>query len=202
MTNTAVSDPIFALVMAAGSSSRFGATKLLAELGSKPLVRRALDSAARACGRRTVLVLGHDWRAVSAAAGPALAFSVYNDRYGEGLGTSISAGVRAVAHVAQGAIVMLADQPFVTDEHLRRLAAEQAHGDRHIVATSFAGSIGPPVLFPRAAFDSLLGLDGDAGAQRVLRDPGFVLTSVEFEPAAVDVDTPADLRRISRNARS
>lgn len=202
MARSGISDPIFALVMAAGSSSRFGATKLLVELDGKPLVRRALEAAVGACGRRALLVLGHDWRAVWSAAGPPLAFGTFNDRYAEGLGTSIAAGVRAVAHVARGAIVMLADQPFVTGEHLQRLVTAQADGDRNIVATSFAGSIGPPVLFPRAAFDALLGLDGDDGARSVLDDPQFDLASVAFEPAAVDVDTPADLRRISRNARS
>jgi molybdenum cofactor cytidylyltransferase len=202
MASSGNSGSIFALVMAAGSSSRFGATKLLAELDGRPLVHRALEAAASACGRRTLLVLGHDWRAVWSAAGPPLAFGAFNDRYAQGLGTSIAAGVRAVAHVAQGAIVMLADQPLVTGEHLERLVSAQAGSDRKTVATSFAGSIGPPVLFPRAAFDALLELDGDDGARRLLDDPRFELDCVAFEPAAVDVDTPADLRRISRSARS
>ncbi len=34
---------------------------------------------------------------------------------------------------------------------------------------------------------------GDAGARALFRDSRFTLKSIEFEDAAIDIDTPADL---------
>ena len=48
--------PVFAVVLAAGSSSRFGSTKQLAEINGTPLVQQALNLAIEVCGDKTVLV--------------------------------------------------------------------------------------------------------------------------------------------------
>ena len=55
---------LFAIVLAAGSSSRFGSCKQLAEYRGQPLVRYAVRAAESVCGSNTVLVAGDDWQAV------------------------------------------------------------------------------------------------------------------------------------------
>ena len=52
------------------------------------------------------------------------------------------------------------------------------------------------MILPRDTFDDLVRLDGDRGANRLLEDRRFVVETVPFEPAAVDVDTPADLESL------
>jgi molybdenum cofactor cytidylyltransferase len=201
-----VTDPatnfVFAAVMAAGSASRFGSSKQLAELDGTPLVQRALDIAAAACDRQTALVVGHNWEAVIAVCDPLPDFFVCNDDYGVGFGTSIAQAVRSLQHVAHAIIVLLADQPLITAEHLRALQTAWSGAENEIVATAYAGTTGTPVLFPRACFKDLAILDGDVGARQLLSDRRFHVKTIAFEPAAADVDTPEDLRRISRNARS
>ena len=64
-------------------------------------------------------------------------------------------------------------------------------------ATAFAETRGPPVLFPRGAFDLLEKLTGDDGARAVLSDPRFTVHTVRFEDAAIDVDTPDDFAALS-----
>ena len=61
MPNNPRSANVFALVLAAGSSTRFGTTKQTIEIDGVPLVKFALSAAADACGDRTILVTGHDW---------------------------------------------------------------------------------------------------------------------------------------------
>lgn len=187
---------MFALVLAAGRASRFGSTKLVEPVDGTPLARRAIGAANEVCGDRTTIVVGHDWRTVTDTAGPTTGFMVYNDRYDDGIGTSIALGAISLRHVASAIIVMLADQPLITADHLRALIHTWSGADDEIVVTSFADSMGPPVLFPRACFKDMTMLDGDAGAKQLLHDTRFTLANVRFEPAAVDIDTPDDLTNL------
>ncbi len=89
-----------------------------------------------------------------------------------------------------------ADQPLITTEHLRALEAAWSGADVEIVATAFADTLGPPVLFPSGCFDDLIGLRGDAGAKRLLEDARYSVKQVAFAGAAIDIDTPEDLERL------
>ena len=187
---------IFAIVLAAGSSRRFGSTKQLEPVGGQPLVRAAADLGFETCGHHTVLVVGHDWRAVAAAARGDSGYLVRNERHEDGLGTSISLAVRCVAHAASAILLLLADQPLITAQHLASLCGAWSGADDEIIATAFAGTKGPPVLFPRATFGDLARLEGDQGAQRLLSDDRYRIRTVIFEPAVTDIDTRDDLTRL------
>ena len=112
---------VFAAVLAAGLSSRFGATKQVAELGGVPLVVRAVDTAATVCDGRVITVIGHDWLSVLASVQSRSGFVVQNEDYEHGLGTSIAAAARACRGRADALLVLLADQPLVTAHHLQSL---------------------------------------------------------------------------------
>ena len=187
---------IFGVVLAAGSATRFGATKQLADLDGVPLVQRATGTAAEACGDRTLLVLGHDWRAVADACDPLRGFMVVNDDYAAGLGTSIACAVRAVQHVADAVVLLLADQPLISAAHVRSLCSTWSGAADEIVATSYAETVGVPALFGRACFGELASLGGDTGAKQVIASGRFEVQSVAFEPAAADIDTPEDLAKL------
>jgi len=184
---------IVALVLAAGSARRFGSSKQLAEFDGMPLARRALEVAADVFGDRTMLVVGHDWQAVSQSCSPLPGFLLMNDCHERGLGSSIACATRSVRHAAQAVIVILADQPLVTAEHLRNLRDSWSGADDEIVATGFGNTAGAPVLFPGSCFDDLAQLQGDKGGQHLLSDKRFTVRKVVFEPAAVDIDTRAAL---------
>ena len=188
---------IFAAVLAAGVASRFGSTKQLVELHGVPLVRHATESASRVCGDRVVTVLGHDWPDVLVALGSESGFVVLNDNYREGMGTSIAAAARACTSLADALIVVLADQPLVGAEHLQALVDRWSGASDEVVASSYADTNGPPVLFASDTFATLCSLRGDAGARAVLSDSRFRLSSVPFEPASVDIDTTADLAALT-----
>lgn len=185
---------IHAVVLAAGASRRFGNTKQLAEIEGEPLVTRALDTAGRVFGDRLTLVLGHDWRPILEACSPAQGFVVINEQHARGLGTSIARGVRAVCHAADAVVVLLADQPLVSAAHLGALCAAWSGKADEIVASAYAGTVGPPALFPPAAFDALADLGGDRGARRLFADERFTVRTVACEAAGVDIDSPEDLQ--------
>ena len=202
MVTNESNNSVYAIVLAAGSAVRFGSTKQLAELDEISLARRATTLAANSCDSRSVLVLGHDWEAVLDACTPLPGFLIINDKYEDGIGTSIALAVQSIRQVAKAVLVLLADQPLITAVHVAALIDEWSGDDREIVATSYADTTGVPALLPAACFDKLAALDGDQGARALLNDSQFNVRKIVFEDAAVDIDTAADLARISRNARN
>lgn len=184
---------VFAVVLAAGSSSRFGSTKQAVTLNDVSLVQRALETASRACNGRVVTVIGHDYSSVLAAMNADSGFVIVNEDYQQGLGSSIAAAARACRIGADALLLLLADQALVTSDHLFALLDNWSGSDSEIVASAYDDTQGPPVLLPRATFDDLCQLSGDTGARALFRDDRFQLKTVRFEAAAIDIDTPADL---------
>lgn len=187
---------VFAIVLGAGQASRFGSTKQLAAVGDGTMISRAVEAAAGACGDHTIVVIGHESTAVAKGCEGSPGFLLVNDKHVDGIGTSIAAAVRGIRHLADAILVTLADQPLVTAAHLGAVVESWSGSADEIIATAFAGTSGPPVLFGSGCFDELANLQGDNGGRRLLSDPRYSVKLVEFEAAAIDVDTPEDLRRI------
>lgn len=187
---------IHALVLAAGQSQRYGSSKLLHELHGMPLLRHALAAAQDACPGRVCLVTGHASEDIADAASGLADQLVLNTEYRTGIGSSIAKGISHLREEAAGVIVILADQPLVTAAHIGGLIGRWDGDPDAIVATRFSGVDGPPVLFGQSHFGQLSELVGDAGAKQVLRSHADVLRTVEFERAAIDIDTPSDLEAL------
>lgn len=202
MVTAANSSSIFAIVLAAGSATRFGSSKQLAEWNGEKLVQRATAVATQSCGPRTILVAGHDWNAVRSACTPFSGYFLINEKHQAGIGTSLAQAVRSIRHAATAIVVLLADQPRVNAEHVATLIEHWSGDERDIVASTYANTRGVPALFARASFDKLCALKGDQGARKLLDDSEFAVHHVEFQDAATDIDTVADLARLSRNVHS
>lgn len=188
------------IVLAAGRSSRMGAQKLLLPLGGRPLVTYALNAALRCNLDPVIVVLGYRAGDVRAALPPGRCVVVVNQRFAEGLATSLRAGLAAIPEEVDGALVLLADQPLLRAEHIQRLLAEAEAAPDVIVAASYDGRRGNPVYFPRALFDELLAVEGDEGGRSVIARHTERLRLVALEPSlALDVDRPGEYDTLVAN---
>ncbi len=190
---------VFAIVLAAGESSRFGSTKQLSEFDGESLVARAIHLVEEVCGDRSVLVVGSDWKRVLAASEPQRGFFVRNERYESGMASSIACGVKSVAHTADAVLLMMADQPLITAEHLNSLLEELEKAADDIIVSEYSDVQGPPIIFPAHCFDSLMKLQGDHGARALLSDSRYSVRGLVFDAGTVDIDTPEDLARLRSN---
>jgi molybdenum cofactor cytidylyltransferase len=189
-----------AIILAAGSSSRLGRNKQLVHLGGEALVRRAVRTALAAGVEHVFVVTGFEHESVAAELADLPCDLVFNALWSEGMGGSLAAGAQALLALATppaAALVVLPDQVEVTAEQLDALLARAARGPETIVATAYAGTCGPPVVFAAVHFPELAALPRAAGAKTLLLRHAKAVATLPFEPAAVDVDTPADLARIS-----
>ena len=185
---------ISGVVLAAGTGSRFGATKQLVPVGGKPLAQHAVDALIHAGVDELVLVTGHD--AVRVAGGlelPPDARVVYNAAFREGQATSLAAALHALDDQSEAAVVLMADQPGVTAEVVRALVARFRATRKQVVRAMYEDGPGPSLL-SREIYAEAGHLHGDVGARMLIAShPGWV-EEVSFEgPAPRDVDTPEDL---------
>lgn len=191
------------LVLAAGDSKRFpGEPKQRALVDGEPMLRRAARIAVDT-GAPVSVVLG----AHAAGLQPLLEDLdldwVVNADWASGLGASIACGMRHVQqqHAACSAVLLcLADQPRITAESLRQMLQIHHQHPQRIVCADHGAVLGPPCLFPRALFAELARCSGRSGAGRLLQAHADMRIALNMPEAALDIDTPEDLRRLHASA--
>jgi molybdenum cofactor cytidylyltransferase len=191
---------IAVVVLAAGRSTRMGArNKLLEELQGEPIVQHVTKQALASKATRVLAVTGHQADMVrDALEGLDVAY-VDNPDYGEGLSTSLRAGVRALDETIDGAIICLGDMPQVEADHLDKLIAAFAPKEsRSICVPIRHGRRGNPVLWGSDFFEAMAQIRGDAGAKHLIGEHEDQVAEVDMNSDAifVDVDTPETLWRL------
>ena len=186
------------ILLAAGYSKRFGANKLLQALpAGTPDAGTPIGVAA---ARHLIEALPESIAVVRPRAqklGQMLRDSgcttVVCKNAGEGMGTSLAAGVRA-APDADGWVIALADMPFLRPETIRVIARALSEGAA-VAAPAYRGQRGHPVGFARRFFEELTALHGDSGARTLLdRHPNWVTVYDVDDPGVLrDIDKPSDL---------
>lgn len=186
---TGCSEVIAAVVLAAGGSTRLGEPKQLIMVGGDALLARAVRIARKAGCSPVVVVLGAEYVRVMVECDLGDAILVINDKWMEGMATSIRLGVQTlgiVAKDAEGVMLMTCDQPAVTVEHLQLLLRRQ-----EINASRYAGKKGVPAYFPKKYFAALTVLAGDSGARDILAQARFE----DLAHGELDIDTVEDVSR-------
>jgi len=184
---------IGAVILAAGLSSRMGASKLLAPLWGKPLIRHAVEAALASRATTVVVVTGNNAKDVEASlSGLAVRF-VENRAYSKGLSTSLKCGLKALPDDCDGAVILLGDMPLVTANLIDGLIAafDPAHG-RAIVVPVRGGRRGNPALWAKRFFPEMLALEGDTGAKGLMALHQDLITELEAadDGPLIDIDTP------------
>lgn len=121
---------------------------------------------------------------------------VVNDAWQTGQASSLRLGIEHAASVGcDAALVMLADQPLIDSSSIASLVCLYDK-DHRVVASRYSGVLGAPAIFGSEYFGDLLALTGDHGAGRWLRTSPEVVSAVDMDEAAVDIDTPDDLKHL------
>lgn len=183
---------ISGVVLAAGISSRFGSTKQIFVLGSKPLVVHAIDALRDADVGELIVVVGHDREAVEAVLPPDV-HVVRNPAYRDGQATSLAAALHDVADDSEAAIVLQADQPGITADDLRSLIEGFRATRAQIARLRYLDGPGPALL-SREIYAEAGHLHGDAGARLLIAShPEWVHEVLVDRRTPHDIDRPGDL---------
>ena len=194
----------YALILAAGTATRFGSNKLLADFRGRPLLAHPLLAVAQAV-RQGALAGG--FAVVPAGDEPITGLvranglvPVSNPNPSTGLAGSLQVGFAALMHSglnpeAQAALIVLGDQPGLTAQLVQALVTHwRATGcsvrPRY---TAEPETPGHPVLLHRSLWAAALTVKGDRGFGAVLKAHQARVNSLEVAGANPDIDTPDDL---------
>lgn len=185
---------VLGVLLAAGDSSRYGATnKLLDAVDGEPIVRHALDALVAGGVDDVLAIVGFEADRVADALGDVAV--VRNDDWQDGIGTSVALGAReAAASDADAVVFALGDMPWVDPASVAALLDAYDAGIGGALAAAYRGQRGNPVLFDRSHFDALAALAGQRGGAAVFADAdGAALVETGDPGVCRDVDEPADL---------
>ncbi len=188
------------LLLAAGSGSRFDPT------GAQDKLQQPLEESrsVAVCAAANLLAAVDRVVAVVRPGASVLALElallgceiVICEDAASGMASSLVTGLMHTAD-ASGWVIALGDMPKVEPATITALVSAIEHG-ADIAVPTFHGVHGNPVAFAPTHLPYLLKLTGDHGARSLLQK--FFVTEIIVEDPGVriDIDTPADLRRIHR----
>jgi CTP:molybdopterin cytidylyltransferase MocA/SAM-dependent methyltransferase len=186
-----------AVVLAAGSGSRFGGGKMLAELAGRPILQHVLDTLAGAGLDDVIVVLGRDAPEIERSIAWRTERRVVNPEPERGLASSLQVGMAAVDPAADAVLVALGDQPLVAGDTVRSLLAAPPDPARPVVVPAHADDRGRnPVLLRRAGFVLAGEASGDRGLGPVLAAHPELVEEIQAGGENPDVDTREDLARV------
>lgn len=181
------------IVLAAGTSSRFGsANKLLADWKGQPIVRVVAEAALATELEPVIVVTGHEHEKVQAALAGLDVVIVHNGDYASGQAGSVKAGISVLPDACDGAMILLADMPRVCPGDINELL-DAFENDSKIVVPVFDNQRGNPVIFGRAHLGKMSNLSGDKGARELLSGDFVIRVQMDNDGVLQDFDTPDSL---------
>ena len=203
MTDTLSS--LTAIVLAAGSSKRMGASnKLLLPFHGATIVGRVVESIVASGLTQIVVVVGFDAARVQKALATYPVTFVQNDQFATGMTTSIHAGVRAAASNSSGFMICLADTPLIEAAEYEMLArsfrSARVENSNCIIVPSFGGQRGNPVVFSSSYRLKILADAGPNGCRAVVHANADEVNEIEMHLGNVltDIDTQATYDELIR----
>ena len=193
------SSDIGIVVLAAGASSRLGKPKQALAYDGRSLLTHAINIAVESSARQVVIVLGANADQLITEAGETHTRVLMNEQWQEGMASSIRVGLSELLVVdpaIEAAIFMVCDQPFVTATLLKELVNEYHSSGKPIIACTYGDSVGTPALFDKTIFASLLELEGDNGAKKIIKAAPELVSTVSFPKGHIDIDTMADYENL------
>ena len=190
---TMSSDKVYAIVLAAGTSSRLGHNpKQLLNWNNRPLLEHALLNVQAILQERIIVVLGAYSHAIETGINLNAFKTVFNPDWQQGIASSIRAGIQALPDNATAALIVLSDQPLIRSEYFQCLLTTWESSPTQIVASEYHQSVGVPALFPARFFTPLQSLQGDQGAKSLLIKFEKELITIPLPEAELDIDSIED----------
>lgn len=191
------SDPIAAVILAAGASRRLGQPKQLIEFAGEGLLRRTARIALASGCAPVFVVLGFEADRMRPELDGLPVQTLTNPEWMEGMGSSLRCGVAAAQQSgAKGVLLMVCDQPGLTADHLRVLLKRHRETGSAIVSSEYGGRSGVPAVFGESMFSELLQVRGDQGARGVIDRHRSQTQSLPWPEGEVDLDSPEQLKEI------
>jgi molybdenum cofactor cytidylyltransferase len=187
---------IYAIILAAGQSSRFGSPKQLADWQDNSLLQHTINMTQPLFDKNIIVILGaHSERIQAKLDQSDISIAINND-WQLGLSSSIRAGINTLPANTEAVMILLCDQPLIKPSSLKKLIELWQQHPSAIVASEYQQSSGVPAIFPAAFFSQLKSLQGDQGAKKLLMSMQQQVLTIHVPEASIDIDTQHDFNHL------
>ena len=187
------------IILAAGNSSRLGQPKQLLRYKDDTLLQHIIKEASLVEESVVIVVTGANHELIEKEIDSSKIETVFNRDWELGMSSSISTGLNKALQLfpeIEKCVFSVCDQPFVSHLIFENLITKYHETRKGIVASSYAGTLGTPVLFDKKYFDELLYLKGQEGAKKIINRYLDDTASIPFEKGDIDIDTEEDYNKL------
>jgi molybdenum cofactor cytidylyltransferase len=185
---------IWAIVLAAGASSRMKQQKLLLPFQEKTVIEKVVRIAEQVVKSNIVVVLGADHEKVRRQTGKPDLKYVVNEDFMKGMLSSVICGFEALPENARVALLFLGDQPQIPADVALQVVSAWREKNKGIVIPSWSGKRGHPVLIETRYRNEIKKLDPEKGLRTLSEKFREDVFEVECDAPEIlrDIDTPED----------
>ena len=190
---------VAAVVLAAGMSKRAGRNKLLAEVGGEPLFMKAVHAAVRSKASPVFVVTGYQHEILEEALDDVDVNVIYNPDFRAGVKTSIRLGIKSVPSFCRGAIILPADMPNISENHLNKMIKSFADDKtKQVLFTSYKKVKNNPILWSSELYDKADIVPENVQYRTVFMDVADYGKNVEVKSPddVLDITFPNDVESI------
>ena len=195
MNGINLQEPMEAIILAAGYSSRANAFKMSLPLGQKTVLEYTVSKFEGIC-KKMIIVGGFKGEIIQAAVRDMMEANAYsfeikcvlNESFNQGMFSSIQTGCREVS--AASYFITPGDYPLVKKETIQLLAMEKGS----VVIPSYGYKGGHPIKLTNAVKKSILEAKADNNLRAILQAHEKTYLNVEDPGVVMDIDTPEDYR--------
>ncbi len=191
---------VWAIILAAGASTRMKRQKLLLPFNGKTIIETVVENAARLVNSNILVVLGSHREEIQQQFGSKPVHFCVNENYMDGMLSSAICGFRALPASANAALIFLGDQPQIPSQVAGLVIDTWLQSKKGIIMPTFNSRRGHPVLIETRYKTEIEKLDPNKGLRTLSEIFKKDVAEVECDVAEIlhDIDTPEEYEEISK----
>lgn len=185
---------IWAIILAAGASTRMQKQKLLLPYKGKTIIEMVVENATRSVSSNVVVVLGSHREQIKEQLQNLDVKFCINENYQDGMLSSVICGFGTLPDEAKAALIFLGDQPQIPSQAAKLVIESWRQTGKGIVIPVFNGKRGHPVLIETRFKTEIENLDPEKGLRTLSEKFKHEVMEVECSIPEIlrDIDTPEE----------
>jgi len=189
-------DNIWAIVLAAGKSTRMKQQKLLMPFNGKTIIETVISKIMPVLKSNIMVVLGSNQDEINSKISKLQVEFCINKNFEEGMLSSVVCGFNSLPENAEVALVFLGDQPQIPTGVIQVVINAWKKSEKGIIIPTFKGKRGHPVLIETKYRAEINRLDPEKGLRQLMQKFSDDIAEIEVGEGEIlrDIDTPADYK--------
>lgn len=185
---------IWAIILAAGESSRMKAPKMVLPFGKNTIIETVIANVGASDIDKMVVVLGSWKKEILQVVEKHNVNHCFNDNYKQGMLSSVQCGLRFIPGMFRGVLICPGDQPMVDKGIINLLISAFKNSGKGIVVPCHEKKRGHPVMIGRKYYNEILNLNPSGILRQIMENHPGDIEEVETTCSSVlkDIDTPDD----------